>query len=1131
MPSSRHAKDSVEHQPRYIELDVSKSGRAVTVCLGGGGSGESSEVAKSSPASKPGMTRFEAASKAAQAWRSSSSSSVASRSSHSSRTTASSVKRALRFGSSPATDIPTNDILSPITASGKQTCDAPSLPTTKLYARDAAHGRRRNLGLNSDAHDDSRIDSCNETLASPAQDAPKSSAPKGCEKLSLRDRRRRARSTNRQEKDDDNAQSQKAMPTPALMQQHQHLKGVGAAQGVPRVPSGILQQPVYYINQPPPVNDSCAPQFYYAQHPGYHFTGPMVSPTCHPVRNTFALQAPFPTQAFPQPPPTPFTPAGGPLNTGLAPPSAPPSSNGQTLQIQVPQVVVYTSGSSPATPAVTPSCTHGPYPSPVTTSGSNSGLYKPASSSVSRQGADSRQSRASVESTSRTSHGGARMLGPLSRHYFCFGCGRVRSKRFHLQNPLRPDQNPDANYCANCRRQHAAEGRQQGQQRHAYPLQDDPDIVIPETSTIASGSCLSLGDDDRFGGNGGGRYLAAGSYNMSTPATVNSGAAGSSPAIPAALRDAPKRGRSLDRRSPPYRPSRATPRAPPYTQVRQAQNDSRVKPENESPYAVPQVPSSHGHHGCQYRPPSVESIIDSSLGFKKPSARHPSPPPRRRRPRRASSVEPILQTAPSASRLRRVHRSPEPPQQSGRTKDGDGGADVDAKPDTTTSRGSPLTSGRQEKGEERHHYPVPPAQSPFGSTKQVRFDPHLDQWISDQQLSSSSLYGGDGEIGESSKRTSEIESRRSATDGYESDDSALTVLNANTSTRRFRGRVGSDQKGSPGHEEARNGHDDYRDPFTIPPRPRKPQLFTVTTQTAPADGDTTASPASPISPYGTPAMPRPRCVSDWTMPKGWRSPTADAATSPKPPHSPRMSPSIGLAKAGADNTKTRMSGGDFGDVGGGGGNSNHAGRYKPASDTMQRPDPRAVPPPSPPEILISVASSPDWRRRPHSTPAAPIDKSRLSAPPRTAPTPRPASAAGRTPASAPAGTPAFDFSSLGDGPTPRDRSDPFYAHSLSDWELEQRLDELRAGPAWFRTEEGAGCGGGGDDDDGYNEYGAYSGGTGDLDGGGGGEWERLSPDEEGAVTWLGEKMPGGSGGRLGDDGLLDGDAGYQSSLD
>ncbi|EJT81925.1 hypothetical protein GGTG_01899 [Gaeumannomyces tritici R3-111a-1] len=975
MPSSRQAKDAAERQPRYIELDIRKSGRTVTVCLGRGKSNESPEMAKSSPASKPGMTRFEAASKAAQAWRSTSSSSVTSRSSRSSRTTTSSIRRALRFGSSPATDIPPNDASPSITASRKQNRGAPPLPATKLYDREADHERGRNLDLNSDTHDDSRTESCNGTLKSPAQYAPKPDTPVGGEKLSLRDRRRRSRSTNRQGKDDENGRSQKAMPTPAFMQQHQHPTGVGVAQSVPGVPSGILQQPVYYINQPQPANDSCAPQFYYAQHPGHHFTGPM---------------------------------------------------------IQVPQVVVYTSSNSPATQAVTPSCTHAPCPSPVTTSRSNSELYKPASSSVSRRDAHSGRSKASTESTFRTGRGGARMLAPLSRHYFCFGCGRVRSKRFHLQNPLRPDQNPDANYCANCRRQHAAEGRQQSQQRHAYPLQDDPDLVIPETSTIASGSCLSLGDggDDGFrGDDGGGRYLAAGSYHTSTPTTVNSGAAGSSPATPAALQDTPKRGRSLDCRPSPHRLPCATPQTPSYSQLRQAQNDSRLKSENDSPYAMSEPPSSHDHHGSQYRPPSVESVIDSSLGLKKPSAGRQSPPPRRRRPRRVSSVEPILQTAPLPPRLRRAHRSPEPAHQSGRVENRDGGASVDTKPETATSRGSPSIRNHQGKREKRHHHPVPPARSPFDSTKQVRFDPHLDQWFSNQELSSSSLYGGDGELGESSELSGETKPRCSATDGYGSDDSARTVLNANnTSTRGFRGRVDSDQKDNPVCQEAHNGQDDHRDPFAIPPRPRKPQLFTVTTESEPPGDDTTASPAPPISPYATSAMPRPRCVSDWTMPTGWRSPTADAATSPKPPLESYMSPSI--------------------------------------------------------------------------------DAADLS----------------------------FDFSSLGDGPTPRDRSDPFYAHSLSDWELEQRLDELRAGPAWFRAkEEGAGCcccggGGGGTDggDDCYDEYGAYGCGMDNLYGG---EGERLPPHEEYAAARLGEKIPAGCGPRLGSDGFFDGDAGYQSSLD
>ncbi|KAL8359620.1 hypothetical protein RB598_008139 [Gaeumannomyces tritici] len=1145
MPSSRQAKDAAERQPRYIELDIRKSGRTVTVCLGRGKSNESPEMAKSSPASKPGMTRFEAASKAAQAWRSTSSSSVTSRSSRSSRTTTSSIRRALRFGSSPATDIPPNDASPSITASRKQNRGAPPLPATKLYDREADHERGRNLDLNSDTHDDSRTESCNGTLKSPAQYAPKPDTPVGGEKLSLRDRRRRSRSTNRQGKDDENGRSQKAMPTPAFMQQHQHPTGVGVAQSVPGVPSGILQQPVYYINQPQPANDSCAPQFYYAQHPGHHFTGPMVSPNYQPVQNAFALQAPFPTQAIPQPPPTPFTPAAWPPNTGLAPPSATSSGNGHALQIQVPQVVVYTSSNSPATQAVTPSCTHAPCPSPVTTSRSNSELYKPASSSVSRRDAHSGRSKASTESTFRTGRGGARMLAPLSRHYFCFGCGRVRSKRFHLQNPLRPDQNPDANYCANCRRQHAAEGRQQSQQRHAYPLQDDPDLVIPETSTIASGSCLSLGDggDDGFrGDDGGGRYLAAGSYHTSTPTTVNSGAAGSSPATPAALQDTPKRGRSLDCRPSPHRLPCATPQTPSYSQLRQAQNDSRLKSENDSPYAMSEPPSSHDHHGSQYRPPSVESVIDSSLGLKKPSAGRQSPPSRRRRPRRVSSVEPILQTAPLPPRLRRAHRSPEPAHQSGRVENRDGGASVDTKPETATSRGSPSIRNHQGKREKRHHHPVPPARSPFDSTKQVRFDPHLDQWFSNQELSSSSLYGGDGELGESSELSGETKPRCSATDGYGSDDSARTVLNANnTSTRGFRGRVDSDQKDNPVCQEAHNGQDDHRDPFAIPPRPRKPQLFTVTTESEPPGDDTTASPAPPISPYATSAMPRPRCVSDWTMPTGWRSPTADAATSPKPPLESYMSPSIDAADVGADSsTKIRTPDGGVNGGGGGGGSSssssssNHTGGHKPTSATAQQPHPRAAPPPPPPEILISAASTPDWQRRPHSTPAAaaaaaPIDRSRLSAPP--PPPPRPASAA-----SAPAGKLSFDFSSLGDGPTPRDRSDPFYAHSLSDWELEQRLDELRAGPAWFRAkEEGAGCcccggGGGGTDggDDCYDEYGAYGCGMDNLYGG---EGERLPPHEEYAAARLGEKIPAGCGPRLGSDGFFDGDAGYQSSLD
>ncbi|EHA53964.1 hypothetical protein MGG_15580 [Pyricularia oryzae 70-15] len=625
---------------------------------------------------------------------------------------------------------------------------------------------------------------------------------------------------------------------------------------------------------------------------------------------------------------------------------------GQVSQYQVPQVVVYTTVSSrdsTETPLVSPTysvdisqplgiretstattdstmtVSTENHPKGCSTRDGTLGRISLDSEAAPRP--DSMRSETSTNSkTTSQAHG--RLLGPLSKHYFCFGCGRVRSKRFHRQNPLKDNQDPDTNYCANCRREHAKKAAHNSVSSlsSAYP-----EVVMPESSSIGSTSHLSHPNKYQPLRESSARLLP------DTPTRKPTSREGGNLLCGSPEQDCliSSRGKSNPRLTTPKRQTLPGPRS------------------------VKAGCGPCSSHNRTYRPPSVESVIDSSLEYTNGTPR---------------VEQPRLQTRNSSAK----HTG------------------------ETTMGAVPDISGLQHSDELRS---TPLSSEP----KQVRFDQRLDEWFSQssQAHPDGSEYSQDWTVHQLNHDHDNFESHEDAVGDIDSSNSSPTVLGENQSSGdkvTNENNLYKEQVNVDDDEEEVDDDNDDDDPFAIPARSHKPKLFPVTIRMVKDDSDVSArqEPASP-SP-----MPRFRSVSDRGSPM--RNFSEKLAATKHDPVALRPRSSL----------PSRQPRGDEGSTTG-----SHCGQE---SDTVDEKHPEVDTP--------AVNRS---RRAAPASVSASAFQFRASGPHNYSSLPP-------APASAPPTRRVFDFSSLANDY--RDESDPFYSHSISDWELEQRFQELHQAGSW-----------------------------------------------------------------------------------
>ncbi|KAI6365373.1 hypothetical protein MCOR25_005386 [Pyricularia grisea] len=627
------------------------------------------------------------------------------------------------------------------------------------------------------------------------------------------------------------------------------------------------------------------------------------------------------------------------------------TTGGQAPQYQTPRVVVYTaasSGDSTATRLVSPTYsvdTSQPSgleeASTATTNSTmavstennfngqpnrNGELDRISLDSQAVPRPDSMRSEASTNSKA-TSRAHGRLLGPLSKHYFCFGCGRVRSKRFHRQNPLKDNRDPDTNYCANCRREHAKKAAVHDSVSLLSSVY--PEVVMPESSSIGSTSHLS---------------------HSSKYQSLRQSSAGLLPDTPT-RKPTSREGGKLLCDSPAQNRLISSPRKP---TSRLTTPPRRALPRSSSAKANSNLRNDHSQ---AYRPPSVESVIDSSLEY--------------------SNEAPRVAKHRSKARV------------------------FSAKKVGATETGAvPGISCLQ--------HPNEPRTAPLSNDpKQVRFDQRLEEWFN--QSSQAHVDGSE----ESQDWTvqpdhDKVENNEDAVGGVSSSNSSPTVLGESqisgvkvpNENMLFREPVNEDEG-----EEEEDEVDDDDDPFAIPARSHKPKLFPVTIRMV-TDESAVSTRQESVSP--TP-VPRFRSISDRGSPVRNFSEKLVATK-----HAPvALRPQSPLASRQTRGEEASTVGSHYLDA---------------------------------PRQLQSLPQSFQFRTSgPHNySPVHP------------------------TPASAPLTRKAFDFSSLADDY--RDESDPFYSHSLSDWELEQRFQELHQASSW------AGC----DTQDGLGVFAEYEEGGSDM---------------------------------------------------
>ncbi|TLS28448.1 hypothetical protein PpBr36_00429 [Pyricularia pennisetigena] len=643
------------------------------------------------------------------------------------------------------------------------------------------------------------------------------------------------------------------------------------------------------------------------------------------------------------------------------------TSSGQVPQHQVPQVVIYTaasSGDSTATPLVSP--TYSVDSSQPSGLGAASTAVSDSNTAVSNKNhtksrptrngefgrisldseagprPDSMQSEASTNSKA-TSHAHGRLLGPLSKHYFCFGCGRVRSKRFHRQNPIKDHQDPDTNYCANCRRAHAENAAHNSV---SSPSSAYPEIVMPESSSIGSTSHLS---------------------HFNKYQSLREGFVGRLPDTPT-RKSTRREGSNLLCGSPEQNCLVAS---------RQKSTSRLTTPTRQTLPGSRSVRAGCGLrivHNRAYRPPSVESVIDSSLEYANET-------PRCEKPRSQT----LLFSADNAG--------------------------------AAATEVVPGVSGLQRSDELRT--------SPLSNEpKQVRFDQRLDEWFSQssQVHADGSEYSQDCTV---QKGRGNIENHEATVADGNSSNSSPTILGEG------RVREGNDPCEDILHSEKVNededeededdddDDDDDDDPFAIPARSHKPKLFPVTIRMV-RDESVVSTRQESASP--TP-VPRFRSVSDRGSPMRNFSEKL-AATKHDPIPLQPQSPFASLQPRGGE---TSITGSRCGQE------SEPAGENHSEVDALPVSRPRRVAP-----APVSTSAFQFRASGPHNY---------SSLPP--------------APASAPPTRKAFDFSSLADDY--RDKSDPFYCHSLSEQELEQCFQEPDGADSWTGCDTEAGL-------DGFAEY-------------------------------------------------------------
>ncbi|TLD22716.1 hypothetical protein PspLS_07323 [Pyricularia sp. CBS 133598] len=627
------------------------------------------------------------------------------------------------------------------------------------------------------------------------------------------------------------------------------------------------------------------------------------------------------------------------------------TNGGQVPRHQVPQVVVYTvasSGDSTTTPLVSPTYSvdtsqpSGIRETPTDTTDSTITVSTEHHSKgrPTRDGAigrvsldskavprpDSMRSETSTNSKA-SSHAHGRLLGPLSKHYFCFGCGRVRSKRFHRQNPLRDNQDPDTNYCANCRREHA--------KKVAYNSVSSlssayPEVVMPESSSIGSTSHLSHSNKYQSLRDSSVRLLPDTPTRKSTSREDGKLLCG-----PPENRLIPSRGKSTSRLTTPTR---------------------QTLPGSRSAKAGCGLRSSHNK---AYRPPSVESVIDSSLEYTNET-------PRDGRPRSQNLASSAKNT------------------------------------DATATTAFPGMSGLQHSDE--------PRGAPLSSDpKQVRFDQRLDEWFSQssQAHADGSEYSQDFAVQQDHDN---VENHEDAVSDMNSRNSSPTIPGESQNYGDkpphqdilYREQVNGDEDEEQEEEEEEDdddNDDEDDDPFTIPARSHKPKLFPVTIRMV-ADESAVSTRQESASP--TP-VPRFRSVSDRGSPM--RNFSQKMAATRHEPIALQHRHQTRRDEAPTTGSQCSQEPGPVDEY--------HPETDSPAVSRSRRP----APPP------VSASAFQFRTSGPHNY---------SSLPP--------------APASAPPTRKAFDFSSLADDY--RDESDPFYSHSLSEWELEERFQELHQAGSW-----------------------------------------------------------------------------------